>query len=528
MSFGHKRLIFNPRERGVSSDVNRLQAFFSAAMSEQFRFQQEGLLNDNQGAGGVPTFNASGTTTPLDAQVAQGFLVRPQPASTGTTVDAGVMYAIFPDASPSPDDSPYKYVADPGVTNAATLLLTPNSSGSTRIDVVECQPSEVVLETTNRDQYQQSSGTFSPVTVQKVSQKQLAYRVRAGTPGGGLALAAGWLPLMVASVPNGTTTWDQCLCWDVRPLMSDANVPGYRMSFPRPRVGRREYFITPAQTKVKGIVEVSSPGWWRAGGVLAKGSFVTNEYVDLTDAAVQEQGFALIASTPFYLYAAFPGGLPRWARYVDAPTTPRVPNGMRGVAVVSTTVPLRDGYANVPIALPSGLGSTTTAVVLLGAIATSGAAFPSHFFCDGVRHSQTDQPSIAPFSVVLAPTVDAKWIFSDGVTHPPNARALWVDFFFKLAGSGSPTLGPYSWQVRVFDRDNTNSLVVAEGTKTYAGDTGFTDIVNARIPIDNAYDATSGGLRSIRAELVVDATGSSTVLYVGSSASAKVRGWEWT
>ncbi len=164
MSSGQKELIINPLERAVSTDIMRGQNFAGAMFSEFMR----ALLNTSMGSddvqAGAQWLQRTSQGNPAWAQVISGFLFAPTGGGTASAISAGTLMMFDPDASPSTDDSQYKLVEDPGTSSAltASTALTPNASGSLRIDVLECArvQSDTILETDNRDVFNTVTGLF--------------------------------------------------------------------------------------------------------------------------------------------------------------------------------------------------------------------------------------------------------------------------------------------------------------------------------------------------------------------------------
>lgn len=440
MSSGGKQLIINNLERAVSTDINRLQAFAGASTAEVLRW----LYTTEAGgtdAGGV-AIAPSGLASPLRVCILGGLQVQPQLGTTDTLVQPGLAVVVQPDAVPDADDSPVKYVVDPGITALGALLLTPNNSGATRVDVVECQVANPVVENDNRDIYNPATGLFTATAVDKATARRMVYRIRTGTPGGGFpGNAWGWLPLAVVVVPNATTSWDTCTVWDVRPLLSDmASTP--LVSDGVQLVSQWGHVVADGAARhLSGIVEAVVLGR-RVGGQLAPAS-VTPGYIDLKSANVQDPAFPGTNNRPWYLYLMTPFGLPRWARYTAAGAGVRRPMAPRGIPVVSQTPPLDlSGIPFAAIALPTGLGLGGSSIVgrcVLAGAYTS-ALDPKDFtpmtFGTGWTRLVTDS---AHGSLLAAPssggsTAAPVFTLAPGVTHPANASALRLRLRHSIAG----------------------------------------------------------------------------------------------
>jgi hypothetical protein len=385
MPSGRKTLVFNTLERALSTDMNRLQAFDQAASAEAARWMMDVQLHsDDAGVlSAAPYMDIQTTTltTPLTGEIVGGLLVRPALGTSGTPlgllVDPGVGWVVAPDTDT--DASVYKYVNDPGVQTTGTLSMTANSSGSLRIDVIECQYTlNANAETDNRDIFNPATGAFAATTVSKATQAGFTYRVRQGTPGAGFpGTASGWMPLCVASVPTGTTTNDTIVFYDVRPMTSDrANAP-YNVPQLSPRLTRNQLCIDNAggaTAPLSGLVETtgyadpSIPQSYaaRLGGDLTA--------TDLSQAQYQDGS---VANGLAYVWLLAPFGLPRWARYTPSTFGARIPLS-KGVIVLSNTGPKAPliGYPSAAITLPASLfgTATTSAGYCVGATVVAGGA----------------------------------------------------------------------------------------------------------------------------------------------------------
>jgi len=441
MGSGMKRMIINTQERAISPDINRLQAFAGKGNAEFLRYLMDVSGNDDLEAGAVITEYAS-LGTPLRAEIANGILVRPQVGSLDVLVDPGAMYAIAPDADA--DSSNYKFVKTAGVAILGSLVMTPNASGSDRIDVIECQVNpDVIVETDSRDIFNPSTGLFTAASVSKARENQLTFRVRAGTPAAGYpAAVSGWLPLAVARVPTGTTINDTITFWDVRPLLNDREFGSANLTRDLPTVSAGQLTYNPVTGLMHGSIDVVGSDGRRRGGRMRRGTpGVDAESISLTDVANQS-GAAFVADTLRYLYLVTPFGLPRWAKYVDAPST-RVPRSPRGIPVLSDVPPQHQrNTPSAAIVLPTstGLGGSTTAGVCVSVHPINAALAIGAVVVDAEAHYLTvaaDALATAVSNVVVEAgtktgTLTA-WTLVPNVNYPANARELYVTFQLTLA-----------------------------------------------------------------------------------------------
>lgn len=436
MSSGRREMQLNTQERALSTDVNRLQKFVAFDQGEFFRYLLSTQVNDDLDAAAVVTESA-GLEAPMRAEVINGLTVRPQSGSRDLLIDPGVLYALSPDGDP--DASNYKFVRDPGVPLLGALTMTANASGSIRIDIIECQVTNLVIEEDNRDFFDSVTGLFTASTVTKATEGRLVYRVRMGTPGGGFPGAvAGWLPLAVALVADTSTTNDNIVFWDVRPTLNDRIYGSAPVTLARPRPWVNDQALNFATlTTGRGIVEAHLNGR-RVGGRIRSGNDLgptltaDSDLIDLTNAINLEAGFTQLTLTDSYVYLCTPFGLPRWARYTTGPAN-RKPRSPRGIPIRSMVPPDLNGRPSSPIPMPASWGSgvvaVTDAVCIVGGITKIVAT------TYGVIANAGDVRRIQGFKVlpVLAGPL-ATWTLTPGVHYPAHAKS--IRFTARMAATG--------------------------------------------------------------------------------------------
>lgn len=438
MSGGNQNLVFNTRERLVSSDHNRTQAFAARERAEIWRMLQAvgrttqlgteqvylevgGYINTIVGA-------SPSVGTPIIGDVFEGLVVLPQPGSRNLLVTPGIVGLVDPDgqtgssdpSTPSSDDSVYKLVNDPGVLIAGALTIAAGA-GSTRIDLVECRRQTVVLETDSRDVFDPSTGVFAPVTVSKVKAGRLIYRVTQGTPGGGIPpFSQGWLPLCVASVPSSATTVDQMQFWDVRPLTRDRVSP-HGQGFKVFASMDTDYGLfgddhTGTTCIVSGVAR-SSIGMYKAGGFILG--------LDARSAANQASGYAPTNNQPWYLYAVFPADLPRWVAYKNV-LGAIIPSGPMGVITVSHIGPPNGAEpASTSINPPAATGLVTAGKAALLVASTYTSSHENGFVCaNGVTRPTTG--TTLSFSPTSSNFQQDWYDFTSNLKFPRGAKALIV------------------------------------------------------------------------------------------------------
>lgn len=437
-------MVLGFRERVVSSDHNRLQAFAAADLADAFRHLFEASTTEDQAAG-VATLSAA-AASPMRAVVLNGFRVRPEIGNFNIFVDPGVALCVSPESPANPDDSVAQLVRDPGVTVAASLVIS-TPGGGVRVDVIEASISQLVVESDNRDIFNPSSGTFTPALINKVVEARFAYRVRAGTPGGGFpGTATGWLPLAVASVPSAAASCDDVTFWDVRPLLSDMARATHVVDAPFPRSTRQHAVVTDngaGAWSARGIVDLELGGRKVGGDLCPTISGVSALRLDSSVATalnIQEPGFTLTADRPWYLYLALPFGLPRWAKYTPASVGgERRPTSPRGIPIFTQKAPTGvSGKAGSAISLPAatGLGSNTTnAVVAL----SGGVATGPTFIGTTIAGSTCSQALLAVLASGAGTNIPIYEV-TGNVTHPAHACKLRVLLMAKMTGAAGTAL----------------------------------------------------------------------------------------
>lgn len=442
MSQGDKRLVWSLRERIVSADLVRVQALAAAEKAGLLRAFYDDLVGDWWSAGGFQAPIVSSNPSLL-GDVFGGLMVQPDNAGY-FLVTPGSLGVLEP-AGLGADDSPYRVIADPGVVSTLTLPFTSNAGGgSPRWDVVECQPTDHLLEQQTRDVYNPATGIASPVLLDKVRAGQLTYRVRVGTPGSGFpGLAAGWLPLAVCCAPTGSSSLLTSDVWDVRPLVRDRSRPspsdgavGYAP------IHAAEYRLRNAASATFNQFVGSSEAYWngyQAGGKLERSTPSTLAQFGATTASGGRAGvlnldiadnrstYVLVADARINLLALFPAGLPRWQRYSQvAVGSGRIPNGPRGILVVSTLGPNSNGsIGSVPLPASMSFGGGAVANgCLLASTTCDAGALPRAALASDAEHWPDGAPALAG-SIAGS---GFQWDVSPNVPWPYAARRVLVQF----------------------------------------------------------------------------------------------------
>lgn len=525
MASGNKRMVLNTRERLVSTDHNRLQAFAGEHVAEIFRYMSTYLAGEGGAASIIGT-----TTSPMLSIVLNGLWARPEVGTVNLFIEPGVAGMVNPDASPSSDDSPFKVFKDDGVQLAGQLTLTPGGGGATRIDVIEFARIEQVEESDNRDIFNPATGLFAPTLVDKVISDRLTYRIRTGTPGGGFpGTASGWTPIAVASVPNTATTWDQCIVWDVRPLVTDLVRAPAQVLQKFPSIGKHygSAYSDGVFRRLYGVFE-SQRDQWRVGGEIGSTlSGLAGGALDLTSAEIIEPGFAGVGSLPWALYAMQPFGLPRWARYSPASSGLRVPLPFRGIPVLSQKTHAFDGKPVAAVSLPTAFGlggSSTEGVAVATGAFDAGGTFLNASYADGWTRLAGFPATVSPASGANTP--DPIYEIQDSTHFPRGAVALRARFATTLNASIANTGFSLQRSVRCLD---AASIPIAEvGFEIVGHDSKNTsqafDTFEVDIPLHAIASMPNGSQVTRRFHVAYSTSGLVAITYAAQS--MRIVGWK--
>lgn len=363
MSSTTKSLKFNTRERALSTDFNRGQAFSSHELAMFAR----SLLLSYYPSTGTPYYSMNESypdplesDRPIRGVVLHGLHFYPINGTTDALITAGQVLQVQLTADVGADDYNVVMVDDEGVQSTGTLTLTPNSSGTGRVDIVECKVINYDYETSSRDVYDPGTGLFTVASLVKVTGKKLEYRIRTGSASSAWpGLVDGWMPIAVLVVPDGTTDFDGVDIFDVRPLVGaranditevSENTPKYHEVY-------LAYDLTD-QHKIKPIIDVSYRTQrvrWGDGTAVASSPLM----IDVQDTANYDPTWTPSASQFWFMYLAFPFGLPRWAKYSDATTSPRKPQ-REGIPIITNKISGTFGTTAYTMSLPTASGLVGT------------------------------------------------------------------------------------------------------------------------------------------------------------------------
>lgn len=490
MSNGGKRIVFSSRERAIGNDFTRLQDMIAQARAVHIA-RSAGDVYDASLPGHTSQI-ITGGQTPMIADVFGGLFVRVDDPSS-LFVDPGVVGIVRPDTVPGIDDDPYKVIYEPGLQTAGALTFLSNSSGSTRIDLVVAAISEQVLETDSRDVFDPSSGLFTPESVNKVAAKRLSYSIFRGTPGNGMPTITSVLPLLVASVPDGATSWADVTFWDVRPLWQERST---WFSAGITRYSNR----TPYDFNFHQIGTIATGEAWTtyngylAGGKLKKSTptaTMGTGDVDFDFDDAENASNSLDIRGPLDggtdqgampLFALFPNNLPRWARYSEGAApglSIRAPYGPRGILTAgrnTTTdkakIDAKGIASGVAIPASTGLVGTSSGIMVYMAhnyLNAGGGAVALACRGNGRKVTFGTQASVAPglariesSQTATAQTQSIAWNLatlrdSNSYGIPRNMVELavyWEPPALEVSGSLSPPHAQYN-RLGMFMRHNS-------------------------------------------------------------------------
>lgn len=523
MSSGRKQLRQNTRERVISTDFNRAQAF-GYGYSNEFLREQLLMPTDQDYYAGV-TFPVTGP--PIGGPVPASFAIdqiAPQAPEYGTVLNGlmavvpvggtsilitpGSVLVIDPegqvgssDPSPlNPDDGPgpNRTVYSAGINALGVLNWTPYAGAGNRIDVVECQRTNVVTETDNRDIFNPATGLFTPQAVTKVTAGELTFRIRLGLAANTVPAAAqGWFPLAVISTPTGVANLDSCYIWDVRDLASDMATPNVRRTalLGKPEVQNLycDDATAPGELRLSGE-STATWGHLRFGGKLYDPQTALN-YRDLLNATFAlEPGYVAPASGLYFVYALFPDPYRRWVGYTNtaiAGYAGRIPGGFRGILTVSNLAPsFLYNTPALPISPPTGWGinALTTTGQLLAVGKTDAATNLERFIASDRQTWATQAPVVLTPGVLTAIPNTFSFAFTPGVNFPTNARTIRVVFTATVTGFGVNTFVRANTYVGNYDVVNVQlqTLVNIEANQLVV-DAAGTLIFTREYEIPNPY-----------------------------------------
>lgn len=388
MSSGNDFVLVNGRERLLSADAQQVVDKAGLSFVEALR----AVVNTHTNKEGV-----GGSVEPAVSRayryghVLRGMLPAVVNGTAQMAVGEGVVLFMQETGEADQDQALLAF------GEAASLVLTPNDSAFVRVDVIECRFLRLPADANSADIFDLLSSDWLPRIVSKSELGRVEYRIRSGVPNNGYpGHDPDWLPIAVAAVKAGATTWDGATLWDVRPLVADRATPlglaAHEFAAPgRTRIAHRYIVQTVPNTDrtarnvyapdyerivrfytgtdgqpladfvfnvVEGYAEREHFGY-RVGGVLDSGVGDQLGSFPLTSADCQERGFLLpVHANCWHVWFCFPLTLPRWARYSDALHGERKPMGLSGIPLMTTMNPDNQGNATRDLLPPASIGLT--------------------------------------------------------------------------------------------------------------------------------------------------------------------------
>lgn len=461
--------------------------------------------------------------------ILSGLRARPDNAGVDMFVTAGSVLVVAPDAVPNPDDCPVKLIHDDGVILSGALTLTAGDAVSARVDVIEFSVTEEAQEFDNRNIWDENTAQFVPTQIVKVSRQKLAWRIRVGVAGAGFpGVVADWCPVCVAVVQPLATTWATVTLWDVRPLANDLvesphdDAEVYRRHYRAQ--GRLNYDSGAALLLVQ--VETEQGGRKAGGEIL----------IAPNSATYREPGHAPASQALWYLWLAFPFGLPRWCQYTSAFAS-RTPGALRGIPVISSKpVGPATGYVvrgepQSAVAIPASfnLGGSTSdcALALVGVY--DATPKPMTMALDGRRTYLGSPGKTAAFPGL---TVNESATFNSDTDIPGCATSLLLRSTFVMSFAAAvERTGVFhrtiEWKGPVAAGDPAAAALgsqVWKGPMVFADLTeAYTDVYETWVPMAPALEIVGPIEHDVEYTLFVDGNFAAPVV---SSCFVTVLGWE--
>jgi hypothetical protein len=344
MSSNNRRIIFNTRERLLSSDLNDMQALLHAKGTDELMAALSGEVYK----GALPL-----------SGVIQGGNVTAN--GVDNTISISPILAIKHGSGATSYDSPYLKIE---TLVTATIDLTPHVDPSPRWVAIEVAPGDVTEVSSTRDEFQPALGTFLPVSVDKVRRPEPVFSVNAGTPSATPVLplgTAGTIPLAYVYIPGGGTplTTDVISC---RAMIGSGSTAGVLLR------GKGGLNVTAAGTDIAEVASTFAAKFLLQHAIVSVPTGITSD-ASLASSPNWLTGESLTADSPAYLYVAmapYPAGydsdVASNREFIDVST--RLPSNptagvLNGILFWSTTPPTI-GVDNPIGRHPSGAAVTLT------------------------------------------------------------------------------------------------------------------------------------------------------------------------
>jgi hypothetical protein len=307
------RVIINPRERPVSSDIVRGHSEVDRTIRTALDYLFRGRVSIASGAFG----------TPVNGFMGNSLRVGPvSPVAMQVTVPAGLGFYYDPTDTPSSingivgldDLSAYK----PMMLNQDATFTVPAAPGApnNRTDIIEVRDFRQTVDLSSRDVLNIATGVFEPTNVLKTvsfsldgslgvvvspanSTTAIGYKVGlAGAPGGVPATSPGYIKIAEIYVDNTATSIDANAICDMRKLIFPSNMGLIRACIQAPTTGP----LTPVMLALQ-----APPGVKVSAVAISNTNAETHLYVIAGDPPTPYQPIALVSpsdTTGAYVYAA--------------------------------------------------------------------------------------------------------------------------------------------------------------------------------------------------------------------------------
>lgn len=335
----YDRLIFNTRERLTSSDLNLMQRRIGWWVAEQMNALHNKSTFNHITQPGKETILTSSSGTQAHGDVFSGLLVVPH--ASYLEVQGGIAGIVQPGLSDDAHDNTYVIAGHDGVTNA-TILYTTNSQGVGVWRIVEMQAVDSLMSNASVDIWNALTKLFTSSIQSKLRRAILQFRIREGVVGSFPVLDSAWVPIAAIYVPPGVSGYDYCDVWDVRPLVSARSSARFSRVFSQvtdwndgagaaawPRTLRANYYSDSINQKIVGHALVEAQNYLAGGRLINSVPAEGADFGGTGDTGGDASYFApyqiknrALGYTPTLgvhcaVYAVFPAGLPRWARWTE-------------------------------------------------------------------------------------------------------------------------------------------------------------------------------------------------------------------
>lgn len=444
---GNDDVIFNTRERPMSSDQNNVQSVIARAFMDALMFGSEARF------WGVLTASPAGVSQPL---VLGGLRLTPSGSSVAVSAGAIVQRSASLDPVPGSLDSEYRL----GIMRDDKTLTTPSPVGDTYY-LIECQVERVVTSTESRDVLNEITGNFEPQMLDKRSERQIAFQFKAGDASNfPLPTGGDWVLLGGVFRPAGGGAVLDAHLYDMRLQPGVADVPVARPGF----LTQRSYCAVVDNPDITGG---ASPGvlgfsmfdidgelfgqrvWFHLNNLIYAWLSLRDESCD-----PDNDPRALAHGEWYYLYLApfsgsLPVGQPVRMYNVVTPGEEVLHGGfLRGVLVESTVPPVMQGgnTNGAALSLPAPFNAYTVPAgnaMLIGAFQRAGATGFTGCRAEGnVVQIAPDDTNVATDNVEFSSNTWAGG--TDQQVNlagklPVSARAAEIELFYEKTSGGAAT-----------------------------------------------------------------------------------------